>query len=77
MKTRFFIILTALLMLVGIGANAQTKYYGNVENSNTDKVKLNKTKAYLEKGKTLTLKATVYPSSLEDKSVSTPSNHLR
>ena len=27
MKTKFFIILTALLMLVGIGANAQTKYY--------------------------------------------------
>jgi hypothetical protein len=27
MKTKFLVILTALLMLVGIGANAQTKYY--------------------------------------------------
>ena len=33
------------------------------------KVKLSKSKAIIEKGKTLKLKATVYPSSLEDKSV--------
>ena len=35
----------------------------------TVKVKLNKTKVTLEKGKTLTLIATVYPTTLTDKSV--------
>ncbi len=41
------------------------------------KVKLNKTKATIEKGKTLTLKATVYPSSLTDKTVTWKSSNTK
>ena len=43
----------------------------------TAKVKLNKTKATLEKGNTLTLKATVTPSTLPDKSVTWKSSNTK
>ena len=41
------------------------------------KVELNKTKAAIEKGKSLTLKATVTPETLEDKSVTWTSSDTK
>ena len=51
--------------------------FKEIVGTTTAKVKLNKTKATLEKGNTLTLKATVTPSTLPDKSVTWKSSNTK
>ena len=53
------------------------KYFNNKVEMVDAKVKLSKTKATIEKGKTLTLKATITPSDLPDKSVTWESSNTK
>ena len=53
------------------------KYFNNKVEMVDAKVKLSKTKATIEKGKTLTLKATITPSDLPDKSVTWTSSNTK
>ena len=63
--------------LAAYKAKAPWKNFKNFEEMVDVKVKLSKTKAAIEKGKTLTLKATVTPSDLPDKSVTWKSSNTK
>ena len=58
-------------------ANEPWKSFNNIVEIVDAKVKLSKSKATIEKGKTLTLKATITPSDLSDKSVTWKSSNTK
>ena len=62
--------ITCTSTMTGAKATCKVTVIGN-------SIELDKTEAILEKGKTMTLKATVYPSTLEDKSVTWKSSNKK
>ena len=62
--------ITCTSTMTGAKATCKVTVIGN-------SIELDKTEAILEKGKTVTLKATVYPSTLEDKTVTWESSNTK